>query len=104
MSDTQTQTKGSHPEQRIEIRNTTRSVVRLSRYDIAKDGAYQGQHDDDIVIGDKADEDIPDEQRTAETPSPRWRGTRGELDSLPKAQRAFLDALIEAGDLELREI
>jgi hypothetical protein len=105
VSETPTPTKPQgNPKQKIEIRNNTRQIVRLCFYDTHEDGSFEGRHDEDIVIGDKADADIPDKERTPETPSPIWKGTRGQIDKLPEKQRAFLDGLIKTDALELREV
>lgn len=103
MADTQTQDKPSK-DAVIEIRNNTRQPVRLCCFEISKDGGLEGRHDDDIIIGDKADADIPDAQRTPETPNPKWTGPRSRIDKLPKSQRDYLAALVRKGDLELREV
>lgn len=58
----------------------------------------------EIVLGDPADRSIPDAQRTKLTSSPELVISDEEIARMTRGSRRAFDALVKAGQIELRPL
>jgi len=83
----------------IELENRSRDRAKWALSIRNKEGTLE-----EVVLGDPADRDVPENERTKLRSSPKVTLSADQLERMAPTSRRILDALVANGSVERRDI